>query len=88
MSPKLSKELATALHATGADALEVIDPDTGRVYMIVDGETHHRAMLALRRQQDQQAIAEGLAQLEAGEGRRAEEAFKDIRTRLGFRQQT
>ena len=34
---------------------------------------HHRA-----------AIAEGIAQMEAGEGRPAEEAFEDMRSRLGF----
>jgi len=87
MAAKLSKELASALHAAGNDGLEVVDPDTNRVYLIVDEDTHRRAMNALRSQQDREAIAEGIAQMEAGEGKPAEQAFEDIRTRLNFPQE-
>jgi len=38
MTLKLTKELDNALHANGPDGLEVIDPATIRIYMIVDGE--------------------------------------------------
>lgn len=86
MTPQLPKELAEALHANGPDGLEVVDPETNRVYMIVDGETYQRAREALRRQQDRAAIAEGLAQMEAGEGRPADEVFEDVHSRLGFPQ--
>ncbi len=57
MTAKLSKELAADLHATGDRELEVIDPDTERTYFLVDRETHLRAMEALRRQQDRDAMA-------------------------------
>lgn len=76
MIPKLPKELASALHANGPDGLEVIDPTTNRVYMIVDGETYRQAMIALRRQKDCNAIAEGLTQMEAGEGKPADQVFE------------
>lgn len=84
MTAKLSKELVSALHAIGDGELEVVDPETQRVYVLVDCETHRRAMEALRRQQDRDAIAEGLAELEAGQGKPLDEAFSDLRSRLGF----
>lgn len=36
MTAKLTKELAAALHATGEGELEVVDPETSRLYLIVD----------------------------------------------------
>lgn len=61
MIMKLTKELADALNATGNTELEVVDPDTQRTYFLVDSETHRRAMDALRRLQDCNAIAQGIA---------------------------
>lgn len=87
MSAKLSKELADALHATGECQLEVVDPDTNRTYIIVDSEVHRRAMEALRRQQDRDAIAQGIAEMEAGEGISVDEARKFTRERLLARKQ-
>jgi prophage DNA circulation protein len=86
MTAKLSQELADALHASGAGELEVIDPTTSRVYVVVDSQTHQAAMAALRRQQDHDAIAEGIAQMEAGQGKPLDEAFEGMRERLGFPQ--
>lgn len=91
MTVELSKELLDALNATGDRELEVVDPRTNRRYTIVDSEIHRRAMEALRRQQeyDQQeyeAIAEGVAQMEAGEGEPLDKAFARMRSRLGFPQ--
>ncbi|MFN0196554.1 MAG: hypothetical protein ACKVT0_07400 [Planctomycetaceae bacterium] len=85
MIAKLSKELTDALHATGDSELEVVDPVTQRTYILVDSDVHRRAMDALRRQQDQDAIAEGLAQMEAGQGKPLDEAFADMRSGLGLR---
>jgi hypothetical protein len=82
MAAKLSKELADALHANGDNSLEVVDPSDNRVYFIVDGETHRRAMDALRRQRDRDAIAEGIAQMEAGEGIPLQEARQQTRQQL------
>ncbi|MCO6456069.1 MAG: hypothetical protein J5I93_12285 [Pirellulaceae bacterium] len=86
MTAKLTKELAAALHATGESELEVVDPDTQRMYVVVDVEIHRQAMHALRRQQDRDAIAQGIAEMEAGEGTPLGEAFDSIRANLGLRQ--
>jgi predicted transcriptional regulator len=72
------------LHAAGERELEVVDPSTNRTYVIVDSEIHRRAMEALRRQQDLDAIAEGIAQIEAGQGKPLDEVFAGLRSRLGF----
>ena len=82
MTAKLTKELVAALHATGESELEVVDPDTQRTYFLVDGETHRRAMEALHRQQDRDAINQGIAEMEAGKGIPLEEARKLTRNRL------
>jgi len=87
MTAKLSKELTDALNASGTSEIEAIDPTSGRVYFIVDSDTHRQAMEALRQQQDREAIAEGIAQMEAGQGKPLDEAFEAIRGRLGFPQQ-
>ena len=84
MTAKLSKELSDALKSTGSRELETVDPATGRVYFLVDGQTHREAMQALRRQQDHDAIAEGIAQMEAGGGTPVAEADRQLRERLGF----
>ncbi len=84
MTEKLTKELAAALQSTGSRELEVVDPETSRRYIIVDSETHRRAMEALRRQEDRDAISEGLAQMEDGQGRPLDQAMADMRSRLGF----
>jgi predicted transcriptional regulator len=84
MTARLSKELADALHVTDDDELEVVDPVTQRRYTIVDSDTHRRAMDALRRQQDRDAIAEGVAQMEAGQGKPLDEAFASLKSRLGL----
>ncbi|MBX3450415.1 MAG: hypothetical protein KF777_12680 [Planctomycetaceae bacterium] len=86
MTAKLTKELAAALHAAGGRELEVVDPDTQRLYFVVDAEVHRQAMEALRRQQDRDAIAQGISEMEAGEGISLDEAFDDIRANLGIRQ--
>ena len=85
MTPKLPEELANALHANG-DGLEVIDPATNRVYVIVDGDIYRQAFEALLRQNDRNAIAEGLAQMDEGKGKPAEQAFEEMRERLRFSQ--
>jgi maltooligosyltrehalose synthase len=84
MTPELTKELAAALRASEEGELEVVDPDTRRTYYLVDSETHRQAMEALRRQQDYESIAEGIRQMEAGEGQPLEVAAAEIRKRLGF----
>lgn len=84
MSIELNKDLLAALHEAGNQGLEVVDPETSRVYVIVDGDTHRRAMEALNREQDRFAIGEGLAQMQAGDGLPLDDAFDAMRVRLGF----
>ena len=87
MTPKLSQELADALNAAGKGELEVVNPNDNRVYFLVDGDTHRQAMDALRRQRERDAIANGIAQMEAGEGVPLDEARKQTRERLLSREQ-
>jgi hypothetical protein len=86
MIAKLTKEQIDALHASSDQELQVIDPDTQKAYVLVEREKHDRAMDALRRQQDREAIAEGISQMEAGLGKPLDQAMNDIRARLGFPQ--
>lgn len=85
MTAKLTKELAAALHATGESELEVVDPDTQRTYFVVDANIHRQAMDALRRQQDRDAVAQGIVEMEADEGIALDAAFDEIRANLGLR---
>jgi hypothetical protein len=62
--------------------LEVVNPNDNRVYFVVDGDTHRLAMDALRRQHEREAIARGIAQMEAGEGISLKEARSQTRERL------
>ena len=86
MATELSKDILDALQSAGNGQLEAVDPETGRVYFVVDGETHYRAMDALRRIDDQDAIARGIADMEAGRGRPVAEADAILREKLGFPQ--
>ena len=85
MIAELNKELVAALHAVGGE-LEVVDPESQRTYFLVNSDTYRQAMEALRSQQDREAIAEGLLQMQAGEGKPLDQAFSDLRSRLGFSQ--
>ncbi|MCA9079998.1 MAG: hypothetical protein KDA58_05535 [Planctomycetaceae bacterium] len=86
MSPQLPPDIAEALHANPGDC-RVIDPSTQRVYVLVDDETHRRAMRALREQEDFAAIQEGIAQMERGETLSLEEARRLTEERLLARKQ-
>ena len=80
MTAKLTKELSDALHSQDDDRLEVVDPKSHRAYFIVDADTLHD----LDRKSAQDAIAAGLADMEAGRGMPAEEADAHLRRKLGF----
>ena len=79
---ELTKELATALRAADDHDLEVVDPETQRTYFLVNSDVHRRAMDALRRQQDRDAISEGLNQMQSGQGKPLDQAFADLRSKL------
>ena len=80
MTPQLSKELSDALQASGAEELEVVDPNTQRLYVICDAGIHQQAKRVL----DREAIRVGIQQMENGEGQPLDEAFEKMRTKLGF----
>ena len=82
MDVELNSEILDALHAAGENPLRVVDPQTNRAFVIIDEETHQQAMEALRKSQDRDSIARGVAEMNAGEGRSVGEAIEDIRGRL------
>lgn len=86
MTPKLSQDLVDALNSSGTGELEVVSPTGNRRFFVDDEEIHRQAMEALRRQQDHTAIANGSAQMEAGEGTPLDEAFDGIRASLSLPQ--
>ena len=47
MQPEITSEMSNALHANKGE-VRVTDPSTQKVYVLVDDETHRRAMEALR----------------------------------------
>jgi predicted transcriptional regulator len=80
MTAKLSKELSDALHSLGDDRLEVVDPLNNRVYYLVEATT----LAQLEQSSTHNAIAQGIADMEAGRGKPAAEADADLREKLGF----
>ncbi len=73
MTPNLPKEMVDALH-TGNGVVRGIDPNTQRVYVLVDDETHQKAMDALRQREDLEAIQAGIDDLQAGRSLTLEES--------------
>jgi len=87
MTLKLNSDLTAAVDANGEQPLEVVHPTSNCTYYIVKGDTYRQAMKALgqqRRQDDHDAIAEGIQQMEAGEGIPVEDARALTRERLGL----
>lgn len=73
MIPNLPKEMVNALQ-TGNGVVRGIDPTTQRVYVLVDDETHRKAMDALRQREDLEAIQAGIDDLQAGRSLSVEES--------------
>ena len=84
MTAKLPTELRQAIQDS-PDGLRLEDDQTQAVYVVIDEETHRRAMRALREQEDHAAVREGIEQMEAGLGRPFAEVDAEIRRELGFR---
>ena len=81
MSQLLTPEQSAALQASEGD-LRIVDPATQRVYVLIDDETHGRAMEALRKREDLQAIQAGIDDVEAGRIQSAEDARQQGRDEL------
>ena len=85
MTAQLSNELQKAVDAHAGEPIKFEHPGTHKLYVIVDNDTHERAMRALRKQEDIDAIQAGIDAMEAGRTIPLAEADKQIREELGFR---
>lgn len=74
--------MADALNTGDGAPLEVLDPSSKRTYFVISAETHRRAMGALGRLEDREAIARGIAEMQAGGGLPLEEAREQSLERL------
>lgn len=84
MTPKITDEQRQAIEQHQGQPVPIQDDQTQRVYVIVDQQTHERAMRALQEQEDLASIRRGIQQMEAGEGRPLAEADAAMRKQLGF----
>ena len=84
MTARLNDDLQREVDAHAGQPINVEHPGTRKVYVIVDKDTHERAMKALREREDLASIARGIEQMEAGEGRPLAEADSAMRKELGF----
>ena len=78
MTPYLTPEQATALHAGGDAPMQIVDPTTQRVYYIVDGDL----LAELKCHSDLEAIREGIADMRAGRSIPIEQARTEDRAQL------
>ena len=83
MRTVISNEQRQALERQ-PEGVEVEDPQSQRVYVLTELETHRKAMQALRRQDDRAAIRAGIDDMEAGRVVPFEEVDRIIRTKLGL----
>ena len=85
MKTSLSDEQRQALDQQ-PEGIEVEDSQTRKLYFLTDAELHHRAMQALKRQEDRDAIQAGIDDMEAGRVEPFEEVDRRIREKLGLPQ--
>lgn len=84
MTPKLSDEQKQALAARAGQPIRVEDPDTHKLFVLMDSEEYERVIEALRAQTDLHAIRDGIEEMEAGLSMPIEEADRRLREELGF----
>ena len=84
MTVELTQELAAALYASGERGLERVDPQTRRTHVLVDVETHQRAMQALDRQQSHASIKEGWPSCKLAKARHLMRHFRACGKHLDF----
>ena len=78
-TPKLTPEQSKALHLAG-DVLPILDPETNKLYVVIEKSMHEQARSAFDRQQaDIAAIKEGVEQFKSGKVMTIEEAQQKIR---------
>ena len=77
MTPKLTKEQQQAVQEAGSNPVEFLEPDTGKVYVLIAKEQ-------LVTRDDVSSIQRGIAECQAGLGRSAADSETELRTQLGF----
>ena len=83
MIAKLPDELRQALQQNPND-VRLEDDQTKAVYVVVDEETHRRAMRALKEQEDWESVQRGLADRQQGNEQPLADADAQMRRELGF----
>ncbi len=78
MNAKLPAEIRKAI-AENPLEVRLEDEETNEVYFIMDEATHRRAVQALQQLEDNEAVAEGIRQMENGEGRPLTEVDEAMR---------
>jgi predicted transcriptional regulator len=81
MKTPLSDEQRRALDEQ-PDGIEVEDPLTRKLYFLTDAELHRRAMNALQKQEDHDAIQAGIDDMQAGRVAPYEEVSRRLRKQL------
>jgi predicted transcriptional regulator len=66
------------------EGIEIEDERTRRVYILADADLHRRAIEALRRQEDNQAVHSGIDDMQAGRVVPFEDVDRRIREKLGL----
>lgn len=84
MIAKLSNDQTKAIDAHAGQPVKVEHPETHKVYVIVDNDTHERAMRALEEQEDLAAIQRGLDDRAHGREQPLAEVDAEIREEFGF----
>lgn len=83
MTPKLSQEQREAIQQHGGP-VEVEDDETRKVYVIIEGDLHQRAMQALEEHDARRAIRAGIDDLQAGRIVPFAELDSRLRKKLGL----
>jgi len=81
MKASLSDEQRQALDQQ-PEGIEVEDGQTQKVYFLSDAEVHRRAMQALQRQEDHDAIQAGIDDMKAGRVEPYDDVSRRLRTHL------
>lgn len=83
MTLHLTTEQSLALNASG-DEMQILDPKSNKLYVVVEQSVHEKAKAALRLQEEENlsSIAAGIADLESGKTTPFEVAHDRIREKL------
>jgi hypothetical protein len=83
MAPKLTQEQRDAIKQRGG-SIEIEDDETRKIYVLIEGDLHHRAMQALEEHDARRAIRAGIDELESGRVVPFADVDARLRKRLGL----